>query len=253
MSHPVVDAIRHAVQTGDLEPLEPLLADDVQWHGSGPGGGCRSRDDVLATFRGLLDEGVRPDLHDEHRHGDRLLVGAGQAWLVLSFQDDRVAEIQDYSSRAAAEHDLALTSAPPGPPIETLVPFVHVADVQRSVAFYSLLGFEARDTYAPDGELEWAWLATDGAALMLARADEPIEPSEQAVLFYLYAPDLEAVRDHLVARRIRPAPGEIVDGTPGPRREMRVTDPDGYCLMVAQTRAANASSTQVSGSSSHAA
>ncbi|MGH2988028.1 MAG: hypothetical protein ACRDLO_15270 [Solirubrobacterales bacterium] len=29
-------------------------------------------------------------------------------------------------------------------------------------------------------------------------------------------------------------PGEIVDGSPGPRHEMRVTDPDGYCLMLAQ-------------------
>jgi hypothetical protein len=28
--------------------------------------------------------------------------------------------------------------------------------------------------------------------------------------------------------------GEIVDGTPGPRQEMRVDDPDGYCLMIAQ-------------------
>jgi hypothetical protein len=28
--------------------------------------------------------------------------------------------------------------------------------------------------------------------------------------------------------------GEIVDGTPGPPQEMRLTDPDGYVLMVAQ-------------------
>ncbi|MFZ1925199.1 MAG: hypothetical protein WAU42_03550 [Solirubrobacteraceae bacterium] len=28
--------------------------------------------------------------------------------------------------------------------------------------------------------------------------------------------------------------GEIEDGSPGPRQEMRVTDPDGYVLMVAQ-------------------
>jgi hypothetical protein len=52
------------------------------------------------------------------------------------------------------------------------------------------------------------------------------------VLFYLYALDLVGLRDHLVARGL--TPGEIVDGRPGPRREMRVTDPDGYCLMVAQ-------------------
>jgi hypothetical protein len=30
--------------------------------------------------------------------------------------------------------------------------------------------------------------------------------------------------------------GEIHDGSPGPEREMRVTDPDGWCLMIAQSR-----------------
>jgi hypothetical protein len=34
--------------------------------------------------------------------------------------------------------------------------------------------------------------------------------------------------------------GEIVDGTPGPRQEMRLTDPDGYVLMVAQIEPAEA-------------
>ena len=29
-------------------------------------------------------------------------------------------------------------------------------------------------------------------------------------------------------------PSEIADGSPGPREEMRVDDPDGYCLMSAQ-------------------
>lgn len=230
-----VEALRQAVATGDLEPLEGLLADDVQWHGTGPGGGCRSRDDVLATMRGLLEDGLRPQLHEVREHGDRPLLRAGDTWLVLSFDAaGRVAELEDFSTEAAAKHDLALVTAPPPPPVGDLVPFVHVADVERSVAFYRLLGFEVRDTHEPDGRLEWAWLASGDAAIMLARADAPIEPREQAVLFYLYAPDVTALRDHLVARRIRPAPGEIVDGSPGPRLQMRVTDPDGYCLMVAQ-------------------
>ncbi len=58
----------------------------------------------------------------------------------------------------------------------------------------------------------------------------------ESVFFYLYAPDLSGLRDHLVAHGV--TVGEIVDGTPGPREEMRVTDPDGYCLMVAQIDAA---------------
>jgi catechol 2,3-dioxygenase-like lactoylglutathione lyase family enzyme len=56
--------------------------------------------------------------------------------------------------------------------VSDLVPFLQVADVDRSVAFYELLGFEMLHEFAPDG--------------------------------------------------------------PGPDRQMRVDDPDGYCLMVAE-------------------
>jgi hypothetical protein len=52
------------------------------------------------------------------------------------------------------------------------------------------------------------------------------------VLFYLYARDLFGLRDRLVAAGVDA--GEIVDGRPGPRAEMRVEDPDGYVLMIAQ-------------------
>jgi catechol 2,3-dioxygenase-like lactoylglutathione lyase family enzyme len=109
---------------------------------------------------------------------------------------------------------------------------VHAADVERSVAFYRHLGFAPVDTYKPGGELVWAFVQVEQAQLMLARADAPMDHREQAVLFYLYTHDLAGLRDQLVARGL--APGEIVDGCPGPRREMRVADPDGYVLMIAQ-------------------
>jgi catechol 2,3-dioxygenase-like lactoylglutathione lyase family enzyme len=113
-----------------------------------------------------------------------------------------------------------------------VVPFVQVADVERSVAFYRLLGLELRDTYEHDEQLVWASMARESAAVMLARTEAPIDPRAQGVLFYLYARDLATLRDHLVVHGV--TAGEIVDGSPGPKREMRVTDPDGSCLMVAQ-------------------
>lgn len=67
---------------------------------------------------------------------------------------------------------------------------------------------------------------------MLARAQAPIDRAHEAVLFYLYADDLSALRDRLVADGVQV--GEIRDGTPGPSNEMGLTDPDGYCLLVAQ-------------------
>jgi len=48
--------------------------------------------------------------------------------------------------------------------VSGLVPFVHVADVERSVAFYRLLGLEVNDTFAPRGHVVWAWLENDGAS-----------------------------------------------------------------------------------------
>ena len=116
--------------------------------------------------------------------------------------------------------------------VSDLVPFVHVADVRRSIGFYALLGLEVRDTYEPDGEPVWAFLEAGDARLMVAQAGCPVVAEDQAVLFYLYVRDLEALRADLVAAGV-PA-GEIVDGTPGPRRELRLSDPDGYCLMVAE-------------------
>jgi len=67
---------------------------------------------------------------------------------------------------------------------------------------------------------------------MVTTDGDSIDPSGQGVLFYLYSSNLVALREQILAEGIDV--GEIVDGTPGPRQEMRLTDPDGYVLMVAQ-------------------
>jgi hypothetical protein len=67
---------------------------------------------------------------------------------------------------------------------------------------------------------------------MLALASAPIGPHRQAVLSYLHAQDLDGLRDHLLAHGL-PA-GPIRDGSPGPKREIALSDPGGYCLMIAE-------------------
>ena len=123
-------------------------------------------------------------------------------------------------------------SAPPEHRVHGLVPFVHVEDVERSIAFYHHLGFTVTSVYKYRERPVWAALQSEGAELMVTLDGDPIDPAGQGVLFYLYSPDLAALRAQLLANGVDV--GEIRDGTPAPRQQMKLTDPDGYVLMVAQ-------------------
>jgi catechol 2,3-dioxygenase-like lactoylglutathione lyase family enzyme len=125
--------------------------------------------------------------------------------------------------------------APPEHRANRLIPFVHVDDVERSIAFYRHLGFTVESIYKYRERAVWAALESGDAALMVSTDGDPIDPARQGVLFYLYSNHLAALRAQLLAADIQT--GEIEDGTPGPKQEMRLTDPDGYVLMIAQTDA----------------
>ena len=114
-----------------------------------------------------------------------------------------------------------------------LIPMAHAVDVQRSADFYKLMGMEVRGSLRdPFGALQWVHLACDDAHLILARASGPVSASEQAVLFYLYSPDLVALREHLLGSGVNVSaityPGYM------PKGEVRVEDPDGYVLLIGQ-------------------
>ena len=116
--------------------------------------------------------------------------------------------------------------------VSNLIPFVRVVDVEASVAFYEHLGFEVQDTAKYKDHLSWAALTGGDAEIMFEGTYGPPDPDPQRVLFYLYSHDLAGLRAHLVAAGIEAGP--IEDGSPGPRNVMRVADPDGYVLMIAQ-------------------
>lgn len=119
------------------------------------------------------------------------------------------------------------------------------------MGFYKLLGFTPENTLRDErGKPFWSLMQTaGGAAIMLARASGPINAEEQAVLFYMYSQNIAALREHLLAGGLHD--GGIYYGQPGPnggRRvvfavkrqdympagEMRVADPDGYCILIGQ-------------------
>jgi catechol 2,3-dioxygenase-like lactoylglutathione lyase family enzyme len=114
-----------------------------------------------------------------------------------------------------------------------LIPMAHAADVQRAVDFYQTFGMEVRGSLRNRaGYLQWVHLNCGQADLMFARASEPVTPSQQAVLFYLYSPDLIALREHLLAAGVKVSP--ITYPEYMPKGEIRVEDPDGYVLLIGQ-------------------
>lgn len=119
--------------------------------------------------------------------------------------------------------------------VAVMVPMLNVKNVPRSIEFYTRLGFASQNTHQPEGEPEpvWAWLRCNGAQLMIARASEPVDPAAQAVLFYVYVPDVSAFREELAGKGLEP--GEIQYPFYAPRGEFRLTDPDGYTLMISHT------------------
>lgn len=58
-----------------------------------------------------------------------------------------------------------------------LIPMAHVADVQRSVDFYKLLGMDVRGSLRNRADqMQWVHLACEHAELMFTRASEPVVP-----------------------------------------------------------------------------
>jgi ketosteroid isomerase-like protein len=248
-----VDALRR----NDLETIERHLDPDVVWQGVRPDLVCGDRDAVLDNVRqsqGWLPEVASIELHAD---GDQVLFGvhspdlveiAGepldeQVFQVFTVAGGLITRMDEYRSReeaieAMASRREAIAETPselplrPPEPVDRLIPFVHVADVARSIAFYELLGLTVEDTYRHEDRLDWAFLSQGAAKVMLARAGQRVAAADQAVLFYLYTVDLQGLQQHLRAHGHRAGP--IRDGSPGPAEEMRVQDPDGYVLMIAR-------------------
>lgn len=134
--------------------------------------------------------------------------------------------------------------------ITALVPYAHVADVERSLAFYALMGFTRRTAHAaPSGRTIWADAVSGDARLMLAQASGPIPADQQAVLFYMYCNDVAALRTRLLKHGVRDGGQFNGKASTSPDRtmvfnlafpfympagELRVHDPDGYVILVGQ-------------------
>jgi catechol 2,3-dioxygenase-like lactoylglutathione lyase family enzyme len=108
-------------------------------------------------------------------------------------------------------------------------PMIHVAEIERSIRFYELLGFETIDTDRSD-PLGWARLHCEGGAIMFLRAEHSIDAAAQALILYLYTPDLPTLREQLIAAGLQVPPIAYLDYMLSGMINFR--DPDGYIIEI---------------------
>jgi hypothetical protein len=104
-------------------------------------------------------------------------------------------------------------------------PMLHVAEIEKSIRFYEVLGFTTIDTdrCVPIG---WARLqCEDGSPVMFLRAEEPVDASARQVMLCLHTPDLAALRERLLAGGVEVPPIDHPEFNPG---VVTIADPDGY-------------------------
>src|SRR5258706_6779597 len=85
-------------------------------------------------------------------------------------------------------------------------PMLYVADVERSIRFYRLLGFDLVDVEGENGcPLDWARMSTaDDSAIMFLRKEHGASGGLLGFTLALYTPDLPALREQLLAAGERP-------------------------------------------------
>jgi hypothetical protein len=100
-----------------------------------------------------------------------------------------------------------------------------------------------------EGKVFWALARSESAEIMFAQASGLIDAEQQAVLFYMYCPDLKSLRAALIDQGLQDA--GLYLGTHNPKDttrmvheiaypnhmkggEMRVIDPDGYVILVGE-------------------
>lgn len=166
------------------------------------------------------------------------LVGNGSV-VQHRFENDRQLKCRRFCFIGDVGDMVASASAAPTH-ITGLVPMIRVSDVERSAAFFQLLGFEIGNKVPRTGKPHWAWLYQPradnwkrGANLMLATGERPPKPDAYEALYYLYAADLIATRQQLMAAGVRV--GEISHPEYLPAGEFSTEDPDGHRLMIAQS------------------
>jgi lactoylglutathione lyase len=121
--------------------------------------------------------------------------------------------------------------------VKTLFPALRVSDLDVSLAFYGVLGYDVVGQVEVDPGTRLTMLALSGdmevSLELVHRADEgPVDPGGLDHVA-IQVDDLEAMRAELLGAGLEP--GEVtMPGGPNEPRTASVVDPDGYHLELVQ-------------------
>jgi hypothetical protein len=113
----------------------------------------------------------------------------------------------------------------------SVVPVVYVTDIDRSERFYQLLGLSVLAS-GSDDTWRWSYLRSGELGVLLARGTSALPAQAGPVQLYLTAGDLESLSKQLSTGGHEVQHLGYPDHAPG--GEVRVTDPDGHGIVVAQ-------------------
>ena len=104
-------SVREVIERQDFDGFAAALAPDVVWVGVLPGQLCRTREQVLATFRAALEAGVQASPEILAESGEALVVDfhpqpppelAPQLHQIFVLNDEQVVELRDFPDRRSA-------------------------------------------------------------------------------------------------------------------------------------------------------
>jgi catechol 2,3-dioxygenase-like lactoylglutathione lyase family enzyme len=119
-----------------------------------------------------------------------------------------------------------------------IIPEIAVADIERSLAFYTALGFEKDNTGVVDEQgSQWYSLALGAANLWLTRQDVvkglwKDGPRGNGLNIYVTVDDVNAVYDHVRSGEYKANVVKEIETLYYGLRQFSISDPDGYLLTV---------------------
>ena len=150
------------------------------------------------------------------------------------------------SKRSGAASTLAANMAKMAGAIKKAVPMLRVADVRRTLTWYTSIGFKELGRYEDEGVVNWAMVALGRAEFMLTLGGKE---GPHDVSFWLYTSEIEKLYALLKSRQLEAAEAAIA-GEPGEHegipfvqdlynppyggREFGIRDLNGYLLYFLQ-------------------